>query len=113
MAKKVVKKRVKAAKPKNAKAKACKPCKEADNLAIASLICGVLCFFLPLLNIIAIVLGIVALGHIKKNPNLEGKNYAIAGIVLGSLSVIIGLIVLLFIFSILGIVFSAIAASAA
>jgi type II secretory pathway pseudopilin PulG len=67
--------------------------KKTLGLAIGSLVCG--CFFIiPLigliLGIVAIVLGIIALVTISKNSDtLKGKGLAIAGIVMGGISVII------------------------
>lgn len=46
------------------------------------------------IGIIAIILGIVALVTIRKH-NLEGKRYAIAGIVVGLTPAIIGIVVLI------------------
>ena len=51
--------------------------------AIASLVCGLL-FFVPLLFIVAIVLGHLALSEIKRSAGrLKGEGLAIAGLVLG------------------------------
>jgi len=64
-----------------------------SGLAVVSLILG--CFFIvPILGIIpsllAVILGIVAAVKISKNRNaLKGKGLAVAGIVLGSLGVIL------------------------
>jgi hypothetical protein len=56
---------------------------------------GILGLFIPyigsLLAVTAIVLGIVSLRKIKRNPALTGKGFAIAGLVLG----IIGLILII------------------
>ena len=57
--------------------------KEANSgLAIASLICSLL-FFIPIAPVIAVVLGIIALAQINKDPKLGGKAMAIAGIIIG------------------------------
>jgi hypothetical protein len=49
------------------------------------------------LGILSIILGAVALSRVKSNPNLQGSGFAIAGIVLGAIALlmfIIGLIVM-------------------
>jgi type IV pilus assembly protein PilA len=52
-----------------------------SGLAIASMVCGLLsCLCVP--APVAMVLGIVALVQMGKDPNLKGKGFAIAGIVL-------------------------------
>lgn len=70
--------------------------KKSKSAAIASFIFG-LAFWIPLLNlifgIIAVVLGLKALAEIKKEPRLyEGKWFAVAGIFLGALPLVILLI---------------------
>ncbi len=62
--------------------------------AIASVVCGIL-FFIPLLSILAIIFGIIALVKIKNNPSLEGKTLAIIGIVLGILGMVINVFLIL------------------
>ncbi len=66
---------------------------EANNLAIASLVLGILSIFGmgPLTGIPAIITGFMAL----KNP--AGKGMAIAGIVTGSLSIVLVMFILLFV----------------
>jgi Domain of unknown function (DUF4190)/GYF domain 2 len=55
-----------------------------SNLAIWSLVCGCLGFFLSLLaSIPAIVLGHMALQEIKRNPAIKGRGMAVAGTILG------------------------------
>ena len=64
-----------------------------QSLAIASLVCGLLSITLglitcsgPLLGVVAIVLGIVALTQIKNDPRrFGGKGLAIGGIAVGAL----------------------------
>lgn len=58
-----------------------------SGLAIASLVCGLL-FFIPLASLAAIILGIIALQKIRKE-GYDGKGLAIAGIALGSISLIL------------------------
>lgn len=83
--------------------------KETNGLAIASLICGILsiifcfccCWGIPF-NILSIVFGIIALSQIKRQPSQTGRGMAIAGIVLGILSLLLGIIMTLFYFSLGG-----------
>ncbi|MCG7852564.1 MAG: type II secretion system major pseudopilin GspG [Methanosarcinaceae archaeon] len=68
-------------------------------IAIASLVCGCL-FLVPLLgmlsSLVAVILGIIALVYISGNKEtLKGKGMAIAGIVLGSIGLILVPIVFL------------------
>jgi len=56
-------------------------------LAIASLICGLL-FFLPLIAaVLAIVFGLMARSRIANNPQYRGRGMALAGMILGLISV--------------------------
>ena len=56
--------------------------------AVVSLICGLL-FFIPLLFIVAIVFGHLALSEIRKSAGrLKGEGLAIAGLVLGYLWIV-------------------------
>ena len=64
-------------------------------MAVASLVLGIvsipLCFiFIP--GLLAVIFGAVALGQIKSNPGQTGRGQAIAGLILGGIS--IGFIVL-------------------
>jgi hypothetical protein len=75
------------------------PTGATSQLAIWALVCGCLGFLCSLFTSIpAIVLGHLALGAIKKQPGLQGKGMAIAGLILGyfiTVAVIIYLIVFL------------------
>lgn len=68
------------------------PQKSGKGLAIASLVCGLVCFFCInpcyLLSFAACITGGIALGK-----NTEGKGMAIAGIILGIASIVIQVIV--------------------
>ncbi len=69
--------------------------KPVDGYAVASLVCGILAFFTVITGVAAIVLGIIALGRFKRDPQFRtGKGMAIAGIITGSL-VIIGFLALI------------------
>jgi len=69
-----------------------------DGMAIASLVLGILGLLFIIPAVPALVLGILSLSRIKRNPQyLKGKGMAIAGIVMGGLVVAIILIAVLFI----------------
>jgi len=60
-----------------------------NGLAIASLVLGIIsipmCFlFLP--AVLAVVFGLIALNQIKSNPGQGGRGQAIAGLILGGVS---------------------------
>lgn len=59
-----------------------------SKLAIVSLILA-LFFFIPFASILAIILGVVAIRRISKNPGLKGKGIAVLAIVLGCLPFIL------------------------
>lgn len=71
---------------------------EANNLAIASLVLGVLAILGlgPITGIPALITGFMAL----KNP--EGRGMAIAGLVMGGISLVLGLLIILFVVIIFG-----------
>jgi len=57
---------------------------ETSNLAIWALVCGCLSLFLSLLaSIPAIILGHMGLNQIKRNPGMQGRGMALAGLILG------------------------------
>jgi len=73
---------------------------KTSGTAIASLVLGILSclgaailFFPPL---IGTILGHLSLGAIKRDPNLDGKGLAIAGVILGWLSLAGWIILFLF-----------------
>ena len=74
---------------------------QSQGLALASMITGILGFFMfgcfgPLPGIVSLVLGLVALSQIKKSPEkFSGKPYATAGVIIGSISVFFYLLFLL------------------
>jgi hypothetical protein len=60
-------------------------------MAVASLVLGVasipLCFlFVP--SVLAVIFGSIALSQIRSNPHQAGRGQAIAGIVLGGVSIV-------------------------
>lgn len=62
-----------------------------NGMATASLVLGILGFFLPILSILALIFG--GIGISKANQGATGKGLAIAGLVLG----IVGTLVLLYV----------------
>lgn len=76
--------------------------------AVASLVCGIValmfgwfCFF-PVPGILALILGVVALGQLKNSPSQSGRGYAIAGIIMGGINVAFLLLwIVWFIFSLI------------
>ena len=72
----------------------------SNGLAIGALVCGILAFLggifvLPaILGLVAIVLGFIARGKVKRGE-ATGQGMALAGIILGALSIIIAIAVVL------------------
>lgn len=68
-----------------------------NGMAIASFVCGLLSILccctggFPF-NILSIALGIIALYQMKNDPNQTGKGMAIAGIILGSFSILMSIL---------------------
>jgi hypothetical protein len=71
-------------------------------MAVAALVMGILsatvglccCYGIPF-NVLAIIFGLVALAQIKANPVVEqGRGIAIAGLVLGTLSIALAVLIL-------------------
>ena len=83
--------------------------KQSQGLALASMITGIAGFVLgiclgPLPGIAALVMGLIALSQIKREPDkYGGKPFAIAGVIIGSVHV--AFYVILFLFYLLGLVF--------
>lgn len=73
------------------------PGSTVSGLAVASLVCGILAFFIfgVVLGILAIIFGGVALSKIRKNPEMSGRGMAVAGLVLGIVSTVVTLIYLI------------------
>ena len=67
-----------------------------NEFAIASLIMGIFSFvriFNVEKGLVAVIFGILALKKIKESSQLQGKNFAIIGIILGIVSVIATIII--------------------
>jgi Domain of unknown function (DUF4190) len=67
------------------------PAQKTNSMAIASLVCSLVGFLCWLGSIVGIVLGIVAINQIKQTRE-DGQGLAVAGIAIGALSLIVGLI---------------------
>jgi small-conductance mechanosensitive channel len=79
--------------------------KQNSSLAVVSLVSGLLGWsILPLLgSIVAIITGHMARAEIRRNPDtLEGDGLAIAGLVLGWLSIALGILAIIAIFLFFG-----------
>jgi hypothetical protein len=87
--------------------------KQNSSLAVVSLVCGLLGWsFLPLLgSIVAIITGHMARAEIRRNPDtLEGDGLAVAGLILGWLSVALGVLACIAIFLFFGSIIALLAA---
>ncbi len=70
------------------------PTDHTNGLAVASLVCGIVQFFVPLpASILAIVFGHIARGQIRRTGE-KGAGLALAGLALGWAQIVIGIIVL-------------------
>ena len=70
-----------------------------DGMAVGSLACSLIalplyfmCFIGPVVSLLGIVLGIVAVMQGKGRPRTNGRTMAIAGIAIGGVSIIVGLL---------------------
>jgi len=71
-----------------------------SGMSIASMVCGIVgivvsCLFWPVgivLAIVAVILGILGLNEIKKQPEIGGRGMAITGIVLGGISLVLAIL---------------------
>ena len=74
----------------------------SQGLAVASMIVGLAGILLswcfgPVPGIVALVLGLVALSQIKKSPDkFTGRGYALAGVIIGSLTIAFYVLLVLF-----------------
>ncbi len=60
--------------------------------ALGTGIASLPCCALPILSVVSIVLGAMALSQINQNPKQEGRGLATAGIVLGCISLVMAII---------------------
>ena len=63
------------------------PQSRLSGLAVASLVCGIFVCFPFLSGFLALITGLIALA-VTRNPTIRGRGLAIAGLVLGSLSLV-------------------------
>jgi len=71
-----------------------------NKMAIWSLVLGALSMFQCcqiILGPLAIILGFVALSNIKANPAQRGSGFAIAGIIMGAIGLLIGIVLTIFV----------------
>lgn len=84
------------------------PARQSSTSAVVSLVFGVLAWtVLPVIGaIVAIVCGHIARSEIRRAPpgSLDGDGMAVAGLVLGWLQVGFGLLVLTFLFGMVGLI---------
>jgi len=74
------------------------PARKTNGLAIAALVLGI-ASFLPLFaicSIPAIIIGVIALNQIKKEPAIEGKGMAMAGLICGSIVLFLWICLIIF-----------------
>ncbi len=77
------------------------PQRKTNGMAIAALVTGIASYVVGITSIPAIILGIVALNQIKKDPTQDGKGMAIAGIVLGSVFIVLTILAFLLFFGLI------------
>jgi hypothetical protein len=65
-------------------------------LAVAALVLGIAGLIFNFLGILAIIFGAIANGQINRDPELGGKGMAIAGLVLGIVTIVLWILVLVF-----------------
>jgi hypothetical protein len=71
---------------------------DTSQMAVWAMITGiasVLLCCLGFVGVVSIILGAVALSHLKQNPQQSGRGFAITGIVLGALAIILFVILLI------------------
>ncbi len=62
--------------------------RSTSGMAIGSLVCSLLGLFVPLLSILAVIFGHIALSQIKKsNGMVGGRGLAIAGLIIGYITI--------------------------
>ena len=74
------------------------PSKRTEGFAIASLVCGIVGFFaVPLIgSVLAIVFGSAARRRIADDENLTGAEMARAGIIIGWIGLVLGILAIVF-----------------
>jgi hypothetical protein len=74
------------------------PARKTNGLAFAALVLGIASFLPPfaICSIPAIILGVIALNQIKKEPAVEGKGMAMAGLICGSIVLFLWICLIIF-----------------
>ncbi len=74
---------------------------KTDGLAITSLVLGILSMICCgiVTGIPAVICGHIAIGRMKKDPNLQGKGLAMAGLIIGYLGIVVSVIYLIYVFA--------------
>lgn len=72
------------------------PRREPEQLAVASLVLGILGFFTGITAIPAVITGHLALGRIRRNKT-DGHGMAVAGLVMGYIEIAIGIVIAVFV----------------
>ena len=74
------------------------PAGKTNGLAIAALVLGIASFLPPfaICSIPAIILGVIALNQLKKEPAVEGKGMAMAGLICGSIVLFLWICLIIF-----------------
>jgi hypothetical protein len=70
-----------------------------SGLAVGSLISGIASFFVGISFILAIILGHLALSQIRKNPGMQGRGMAMAGLIMGYLYPAVAVVALVVLFA--------------
>jgi hypothetical protein len=79
------------------------PTGATSQLAIWALVCGCVSFLCGFLaSIPAVVLGHLALGQIKRNPGLQGKGMALAGLIIGYIISVVTIAYVIFMLTMFG-----------
>jgi hypothetical protein len=67
---------------------------QTSGFAVASLVLGIIGFFLNPLSILAVIFGAIALSQSGKNPAFRGKGMAVAGLVMGIIVIILWVVII-------------------
>lgn len=74
--------------------------KQTSRLAIASSIFGIIGLLTgPIIEIPAIIMGIIAIRQIKNTPNTQGSGLAVQGILLGIVGLIVSIIGIIYLYN--------------
>jgi uncharacterized membrane protein YvbJ len=68
-----------------------------SGLAVASLVLGIIGFFINPLCILAIIFGGIGIAQTGKDPTLKGRGMAVAGLVLGIIVIALWIVILIWV----------------